>query len=136
MLKKIKNKIYYLYFLAVLIAPSIVSAAWTPGQAIVPDCARVDSVGGCHFSDLLILINNILQVLIWLAVPISTILFAWIGWIFITSGDKATARSDAKKKLIALGTGLFFILGAWLIINTLVGLLLNPNFGDVNLLNN
>ena len=134
MLKKIKNKISYLYFLFVLVVPSTVFAAWRPGSPIVPECARVDAEGGCHFNDLLILLDNILHVFIWVASPIATLLFAWIGWIFITSGDKPGARTEAKNKLIALAKGLFFILGSWLIVNTIVNLLLDPGFGAPQLL--
>jgi len=138
-MKKInlKNKIYYLYFLIIAFLPSTVLAAWTPGDPIVPDCTKTPPDSMCHFNDALLLIDNVLQVFIWVSVPIATLLFAWIGWIFITSSDKPGARNDAKKKLEALGKGLFFILGSWLIINTLVGLLIDPSFGaPTELLNN
>ena len=117
------SKIYYLTLWTILFAPSLVKA-WVPGEPIVPPCARVDYVSesgpGCGFADIMTLIDTLLSVVIWLAVPISTVLFAWIGWDFITQGDKASARSSAKTRLTTLLKGMFFILAPVLIIKMIV----------------
>jgi len=108
-----------------LFGPSIVSA-WNPNQPIVPDCAHSVYVPGsatspgCHFNDLIILINNLLDVFIWLSIPIATILFAWIGFDFIVNGDKSSAISEAKRKLGSLIKGLFWILASWLVIKVII----------------
>ena len=112
-------KIYYLMLWIVLFSP-LLARAWAPGQPFVPDCARSTDIDGCGFDGFIILINNLLSIFIWLAIPISTLLFAWIGWDFIVSGDKSGARTNAKKRLTALLKGLFFILAPWLIIKLIV----------------
>ena len=138
-MKKILSKIYYLGLWTILFAPSVVLAAWRPGMPIVPECSDMISSNGsvtygngpCGFNDLIILINNLLDVFIWLTVPIATILFAWIGWIFITESDKAGARNQAKAKLAALLKGMFLVLAAWLIVKVIVsGLGVKVGFKD------
>jgi|SRR3989344_6841303 len=111
---KYLSKIYYLTVWAVLFVPALVKA-WSPGDPVVP-CGTSINTDACEFSHIIKLIDNILDIFIWLAVPVATVLFAWIGWIFIYSGDKSGARNDAKKKLILLMKGMFFILASWLII--------------------
>lgn len=120
--KKYLTKIYYLGLWGVLALPGI-ARAWSPGQPLVPPCARTENPtpGGCHFDDIIILIDNLLDAFIWVTIPVATILFAYIGWILITESDKSSARSDAKNKIIALGKGMFLVLAAWLIVKVIVG---------------
>ena len=123
--KKILSKIYYLSLWAILFSP-LVAFAWKPGDSIVPECNTVSSNGSitydgmCHFPDLITLIDNLLDVFIWATVPLATILFAWIGWIFVTESDKAGARNKAKAKLMSLLKGMFFVLAAWVIVKVIV----------------
>ncbi|MBU1557797.1 hypothetical protein KKC45_02440 [Patescibacteria group bacterium] len=127
------QKIYYLTLWAVLFAPSLVLAGWTPGEPIVPECAVVATdinKDGCHFTDLITLIDNLLYVFIWIAIPVSTLLFAWIGWTLIVS-DKASAKSEARRKLTTLLRGLFFVLAPWIIVKLIVSGL----GGDTSILN-
>lgn len=109
------TKIYYLLLWTILITPSVV-LAWSPNEPIVPTCGDT----GCHFYDLVALINNLLSFFIWIAVPISILVFAYIGWLYMTSGDNAGKRSDANKMFVALGKGLLLVLAAWLIVSTIM----------------
>lgn len=115
MTKKILSKIYYLGLWGILVAPAVVKA-WVPGKSIVPACEN----NICNFDDLITLIDNLLDVFIWLTIPISTILFALIGWTFIVESDKASARSEAKRKLMTLMKGVFLVLGSWLIVKVIL----------------
>lgn len=126
LLKKNFSKIYFLTLWVILFGPSTV-LAWNPTQSIVPNCAHSVAYDpsstispGCHFNDLIILINNLLDVFIWLSIPIATILFAWIGFDFIVDGDKSSALSEAKRKLMSLIKGLFWILAPWLVIKVII----------------
>ncbi len=114
-----KLKKYYL-LLIYLFLPYISFAAWKPGKPIVPDCARKSSGSICGFSDLITLIDNLLNVFIWISVPIATILFAVIGWTLITQGDKPAAIAEAKSRLMTLVIGVGYILAAWLIVKLIV----------------
>ncbi len=110
------KKYYYLTITSLLFLP-VVSYAWKPGsnEGIVPKCD-----GPCGFKELIQLIKNLLDVFIWISVPIATILFVWIGFDFVVNADKAAARSAAKKRLGLLIWGMVFILAGWLIVKTIV----------------
>jgi len=85
-------------------------------QPLVPKCAN-DS---CGFNDLITLIKNITNFLLILAVPISAILFAYAGFLYIF------ARGDTGKITKAHGifwdvfVGLVFMASAWLIVKIIV----------------
>lgn len=127
MCKRNIEKIKYFFILGTILIPSFVKA-WTPGEPIVPDCARAGNDVVCGFSGLLELVSNVLDVFIWIAAPIATIIFAWIGWTFIVDSDKSSARSEAKKRFMSLVKGVFFILAAWVIIDLIVNSLIDPSF--------
>lgn len=113
-MKKHLSKIYSLVLWGILISPSLVRA-WSPGQALVPNCG-----GPCGFSDAITLINNLLDFFIYLAIPISVILFAWVGWTYISEGGNSGKRAEANARMVALGKGVFFTMAAWLIVKTIL----------------
>ncbi|MCG2695308.1 hypothetical protein L6261_04510 [Candidatus Parcubacteria bacterium] len=110
-------------FSAVVIFPNKVFSA-----GLVPDCGDVYA---CNFCDFIQLINNIINFFIFLSVPISVIIFAWIGWTLIVEGNKSSAISSAKDRFGALLKGLFLMLSAWLIVTTITTMLLKESFTDV-----
>lgn len=138
LIKKIKisngGRIYYLILWTILFAPSFVLAdGWNPGDPIVPcDGLSSDLRGKCDFNASIQLIDNLLNFFIWVSVPISILVFAYIGWLYMTSGDKPEERGKANDILMALLKGLFYILASWLIVKTIISGL----GADVNLLGN
>lgn len=114
-MKKILNLIIW----SLLIAPSVV-LAWMPGQPLVPDCARVGSGSSCHFQDVILQANIIIDFFIWMVAPISILIFSYIGWLYMSSGDNASKRGEAKNAFFAMLKGIFFLLGAYLIVKTIV----------------
>lgn len=119
----LKKNFFKILFTLFLTVPVITFSA-----GIVPDCGTAYS---CNFCDLLQLINNVMKYFVFLAIPISTIVFSMIGWDLIVEGNKASARADANKKMISLMKGLFFILAPWIIVNTIISGLLSQNFFNV-----
>ena len=63
---KYLSKIYYLTVWAVLFVPALVKA-WSPGDPVVP-CGTSINTDACEFSHIIKLIDNILDIFIWLAV--------------------------------------------------------------------
>ncbi len=122
------SKIYYLLTWVLLFGPGIVSA-WSPGQPLVP-CGTTGRPECTEFGQVIELVKNLLDFFIWIAVPIATILFAWIGWDLMVAESKSGAISDAKKRLMTLVKGLVLVLGSWLIIRTIVSVLVSPSFYD------
>ncbi|OGD66903.1 hypothetical protein A2442_03405 [Candidatus Campbellbacteria bacterium RIFOXYC2_FULL_35_25] len=123
-MQKKLHKIIALLTPSLFIFYPVMALAWAPGSPITPTCGP----GGCHFTDLITLFDNLLDVFIWFTIPIATILFIWIGWIFIYEGNKSGARTEAKKKLGSLLKGLIFILTPWLIVKLIVSGLVNASF--------
>lgn len=119
----LKNFTKKVLVLGIIFFPNLLFAA-----GLVPDCGTTYT---CNFCDIIQLINNVLEFFVMLSIPISMVIFAWIGWDFIVIENKPEAISNAKKRLMSLIIGLFFLLAPWLIINLIMSSLLNENFFNV-----
>lgn len=95
---------------------------------IVP-CTGVD----CTFCDLGQLAQNLLNTGIFVAVFLSAILFAYAGWLYVSSGVENVGDKTAGKKIFwNVGLGLTIIIGSWMFVDTLMKLLLKGEFGPWN----
>lgn len=75
----------------------------------------------CGFNDLMALINKVVRYILFiLLIPIAAMMFAYSGFLFITSGGEANTRTKAKKVLMSVIKGIVFAVGAWLIINVIL----------------
>ncbi len=114
------------------IAPSIALAAGAlPGQ-IVPE--KCNQVGGCQsVCDLATVAQNVLNTGIYIAVFLSAVLFAWAGWLYLTSAA-GNEISRAKEIFANVAVGLIIILAGWLVVDTLMRTLVGNggNFGPWN----
>ena len=102
---------------------------------IVP-CDGTNYGGGkeCTVCDIATLAQNVINTGIYIAVFLSAILFAWAGWKYLTHGANPGEATKATKIFSAVATGLIIILGAWLLIDTLMKVLVggNSQFGPWN----
>lgn len=113
--KKIKEIISLLFLIAIVIIPIFANAD------IVP------CINDCGYEDLLKLINNIINWIILISVPVAAGVFAWAGFKLMTTGvidEKAAAKEMLKKTLI----GFVVILSAWIIVTTITDALLSKDF--------
>jgi len=119
-----------LFFITILIIPIFANAA-----SIVPcggyEYDENNNVIGkqpeCNFDYLLKLVNNIIDWIIKISVPVAAGVFAWAGFKLMTSGvvdEKAAAKEMLKKVLI----GFVIILSAWIIVTTITNALLSEGF--------
>jgi len=120
--KKIK-KIIPVLILFVLLIPVFVNAA--DSDPIIPDCSP-----NCGYQDLLKLVNNIINWIIMISVPVAAGVFAWAGFVLMTSRDNAGKRSEAKEMIQKVFIGFVIILSAWIIVNTITNTLLKDSFRD------
>lgn len=94
-----------------------------PRYLIVCDGANASSsdpeYDKCDYNDLWELINKGVNFIIFLSLLISTFVFLYAGFLYLTSGisDK---KSDAKKMMFNVVKGIIIILISWLVINTLL----------------
>jgi len=127
MVHKHKIKKLLAFTTLLLALPIFAIAAEAP---LVPECARVSGPESeCKWEDLVTLIDNIIDYVIITAVPFGTAVIAYAGLIYAKTGI-ADKKANAKKMLIMVCTGMAVMLGAWIIINTLTGVLLNPEFQE------
>lgn len=81
----------------------------------------------CNYYDLLKLIDNIIDWIIKISIPVSALVLGWAGFTYLTTAisDK---KSAAKKMIIQVFVGLVIILSAWIIVSTILGALLSDEF--------
>ncbi len=113
-----------------------VDEAFERGETLIP-CGASQLVGDiqtqkdivqienpCNAEHFIIMLNKIIEfVLIYLALPIVTIVLMFAGFKLITSGGDIHARSEAKSMLFNILKGLLFIAGSWLIVTTILTVL-------------
>jgi hypothetical protein len=78
----------------------------------------------CGFSDVFGMLNRLISFLIMFIVPsIATIIIIYAGFLLLTSGGEAEARTKAKTLIGQVLIGVILITGAWVVIKTiLIGL--------------
>lgn len=82
--------------------------------------------GDCNFYDFIAAIKKIINVGTILALAFSVVIIAWAGFIYLKSGGSASERAKANKMFVSVGLGIAFLLGAWLIVNLVVSVLVDP----------
>lgn len=95
---------------------------WSVDTGLLPECgySLSDQGRSCGFNDFIVLINNIIKYIIVLIIPIMAIVFAYAGFLFLTSGGDSAKRTKAKKAMTSAIIGIVIILSAWLIVRTIV----------------
>lgn len=113
-----------------LLTPIAAFAAGLPTRIVPASC---DGPGGCQsICDVAQLAQNVLNTGIYVAVFLSAVMFAWAGWKSLTSGGDSHAYGEAKSIFLNVLIGLVIILGAWLVVDTLMKTLTNGSFGPWN----
>jgi hypothetical protein len=89
---------------------------------VARNCGYNLAEGGrpCGFSDIIALIQRIIEYIFVLVLPIAAIVFAYVGWLYITSGGNSGKRDKAKAAMLNLLKGIILIMAAWLIVRTIL----------------
>ena len=77
----------------------------------------------CHFYKLL---QNIINFLLLTSASLVTLMAIYIAFIFLFSGGSPQKITDAKSKSWLLVWGLVWVLGSWLVLNTIIAVFANP----------
>lgn len=120
-MKKIKNFIPIILLLLVIIVPVFVNAA----DPIIP-CGGPGQ-NQCGYGDLLKLVNNIINWIIMISVPVAAGVFAWAGIKYMVTGV-SDQKSEAKAMMVKVFIGFTAILAAWIIVTTITNTLLSDEF--------
>jgi len=105
------------------------SDASTTEVAATPDNV-VNGPEQCQFSDLITLVQNVLDWLIIISVPIAGLMFAYAGWLYISAQGDTTKIQSAHKVFVNVGIGLALVIGAWVIVYTIATAVLDTRIID------
>src|SRR3989344_3246116 len=85
----------------------------------------------CQFSDLIVLIQNLIHNLIVFSTFLAVAAFAWAGFLLLTSGGSESAKTKAKDVFVKVMKGYLWILAAWLLVYTITSILIKPEFASL-----
>ena len=83
-----------------------------------PEDIILDSANGCDFNDLIEVVNLFINLLIQLSLAISVLILLITGFRYLIAGS-SKAKKVAKDSFVNLAKGFAFILGSYLIVNTI-----------------
>ena len=128
------NVVFTIGLVAVAVMPFAAHAqtsAYDPGT-IVPQCSGAALFSGssehqCTFCDFMQLVQNVLDFILFLAIITAGGLFAWAGWLYVTSIDNPTNVKKAHDIFRNGIIGLLLVLGAYTIVDTIIKTLAGGN---------
>lgn len=122
----LKTIFAFSFVLVILLSPSLFGDGLIFAAGVVP-CGGSGEVA-CQFCHLAELGDNVVNfVLFVLAVPISSLLFAYAGFLYVVQGMREDSINKAKSILIGTVVGLVFALAAWIIVTTIVNNLIGDS---------
>ncbi len=78
----------------------------------------------CDWNALMTLIDTVIKFILYaLSIPIAAIMFAYAGFLMVTSGGNTENRGKAKSIFSSVVFGLVFVAGAYLIVKTVLSIL-------------
>lgn len=129
-------KLFALRYAAVLLillalTPSLAIAAPSIIPTIVP--TTCNEKGGCKsVCDIATVAQNVLNAGIYIAVFLSAMLFAYAGFLYLTSVGNPSGVTSAKNIFINVAIGLVIILAGWIVVDTLMKTMTGASFGPWN----
>lgn len=121
--------------------------AWKPGDPIIPcgDSTSNPATGtgtseqqaqkqanDCNLQHFYKLIDNVIDIVFYVAVISLACLFVYHGARIMTAGGDTGRIAQARKQLTTVVVGIVLILSSWLIIQTVTNLFLNTQNGYEN----
>lgn len=91
----------------------------TPGVLVPCDNVNIN----CGFKELLNMVNTVINfILVFMAVPIAAIMFAYAGFLLVFSGGEPAKRTKAKDVFVNVAIGLVIIAACWIIVHTILSI--------------
>jgi hypothetical protein len=87
----------------------------------VPEMVEVESIANkCDFDYIIAGVNTIIDFFFAVSVPITIIILAYAGFLYLTSAGNVSQMDSAKKMIWPVMKGFLLIFTAWLIVSFLV----------------
>lgn len=97
---------------------------------IVPTCPA----GGCGWNELLQLANNLITFFFRFGAIVASLLIAYAGWLYITSGGDSSKVSQAKGMFIKILIGFIVMLSAYLVVKLILQVLGYQGDPNINII--
>ena len=81
----------------------------------------------CTFNDVIELAQAIANKVVLFGLLLSPFIFAWAGWLYLTSGNNPGNRKKANGIFVNVLIGLAIMLGAWLVVKLVLTALVSSN---------
>ncbi len=81
----------------------------------------------CTVCDFYKLIQNIIKLLLEIFASLATLAAIYIAFLFMFSGGSPAKITDAKGKLWLVVIGIFWVLGSWLVLNTILNFMVDKS---------
>ncbi|MDP3004113.1 MAG: hypothetical protein Q8N43_01220 [Candidatus Azambacteria bacterium] len=81
----------------------------------------------CTVCDFYKLIQNIITLLLEIFASLATLAAIYIAFLFMFSGGSPAKITDAKSKLWLVIIGIFWVLGSWLVLNTILNFMVDKS---------
>lgn len=85
-------------------------------DGLVPDCEG----SSCEFKHIVELVDNGINFIFFLIIPIAAIAFAYAGWMLMTSGGDTKKLQKARSMFGKIAIGIVIILVGWLLVTTIL----------------
>jgi hypothetical protein len=128
----LKKMIFLCLTVCMIIAPLVVSAG-----GLIPCGNTFTGIGPppadaheCTFTDVITLIQNIINYIITIAAPIATIMFTYAGVEYVTAAGNTGKIAQAHRIFWTVFVGFCIMLAAWLIVKS-VSVLVDPSFSTL-----
>jgi|SRR3990167_10165207 len=95
---------------------------------IVCDGVGTNDLPKCDFGSLIKLLNVLIQDLVVISTLLAGCVFAYAGFILLTSGGNPSAKDKAKTIFLKVMKGYLWILAAWIVVYTITSTLLAPGY--------
>ncbi len=132
------NRYRYIIFsiitLLLLTTPVLVSAQ---GDGLVSCGVSSDPMAatGCNFCYLAQLIQNVVNFLVMVTIPISVAMFAWAGIMFFTSAANPKRITQAKKIFSSVFIGFMIAIFGWLGVQVILQTITSSNYSPSSFVN-
>ena len=106
---------------AAILFPDVVVAQIGADGTLAPNSGFVPCEGsGCNACHFVVMANTIIRWMMGIIAVLFAVVAAMAGWGLVTSAGNAGAVEDAKKKFVSTFIGFVIVLGAWLLIDTIM----------------
>jgi ABC-type Fe3+ transport system permease subunit len=127
------RRIFSLLFVLTLFIPALAPVS-AQDYSLIP-CQGVTTTSDpntnnghpCTFNDLVTLAQNLANRIVQLGLILSPIIFAYAGYLLVTSQDNPKKRDDAKGIMWNVVKGITIMLLAWLLVDLVLGALLSQS---------